>query len=118
MPAGFCLQRLSHRFPMHISSSPQFPAVLNIGGNRLPDAAAQGEQRDVIVPPAAVAASGSKGPLVRADLDYGKVERIDLSQLRQSKVPLQNQRAVEAYSTTANTGDHGVAVFGAVDLFA
>ena len=67
---------------------------------------------------AVVTITDNNGQLMVAARDYAKVERVDLNLVRESNIPLQNQRAIATYSAAANIVGQGGDASGMLDLFA
>lgn len=102
---------------MFISPSPQFLSTVNTGDNSQSKTVQQAAQRSSSAQ-AVVTTTDNNRQLMAAARDYSKVERVDLSLIRESNISLQNQRAVASYSAAANMVDQGSAVAGILDLFA
>ncbi len=101
---------------MFISPLSQSLSTISTGDNSQSKIVQQSVQRSPSAQ-AVVTITDNNGLMVAAR-DYAKVERVNLNLVRESNIPLQNQRAVATYSAAANIVGQGSAASGTLDLFA
>ncbi|GEM_PF-6311690 len=102
---------------MFISPLSQSLSTISTGDNSQSKIVQQSVQRSPSAQ-AVATITDDNGQLMVAARDYAKVERVNLNLVRESNIPLQNQRAVATYSAAANIVDQGSAASGMLDLFA
>ena len=102
---------------MFISSLSQSLPTISAGDNSQSKIVQQSVQRNPSAQ-AVVTITDNNGQLMVAARDYAKVERVDLNLVRESNIPLQNQRAIATYSAAANIVGQGGGASGMLDLFA